>query len=91
MPKDMGKPAGMMMVPQENLQTGGGTQTSGQVVAGGIVTRMAPTEALQVSGGPAGAQEERVPAEKMGEARMVPQEFLAAPIVGNPTSGCRCK
>jgi len=91
MPKDMGKPAGLMMVPQEHLQAGGGAQTSGQVVAGGVPTRMVPPEALQVSGGPEGAQEERVPAETMGEARMVPQKFLAAPIVGNPTSGCKCK
>lgn len=86
MPMNAGRPEGSRMVPPENLRTGGGTETSGEVVMAGMPRRMVPPDALQVSGGPAGAQEENIPADRMGEARMVPAKFLNAPIVGNPNN-----
>lgn len=84
MPMNMGRPGQVHMVPSENLRSGGGTDTSGEIVMAGMPRRMVPPDALHVSGGPAGAQDERIPAERMGEARMVPPKFLNAPIVGNP-------
>jgi len=94
MPMNMGKPGRPNFVSPKQLRTGGGMNTSGEVVMPAMPRRFVSPGNLQAGGGlclqcqetgePCPGCEERV--ADMSKPKFIDPRFLNTPIVGNPTT-----
>lgn len=92
MDEKQGLPGRPKFVPAENLQSGGGTRTSGEVVLLGLLRRFVAPAHLQSGGGLCVRCKEtgelcpacETKARTASKPIFVDQKFLNAPIIGNP-------